>query len=169
MACQAIVVNGLAGLRSATTRDSCRHRLLEEFEPLPLQLRRQRGQPGHVAAWLREARHEASRHRVPSDRGDDRDGLGRVLGREGAGGAGREDDVRLETDKLVREDRMTFLLALRPLVPDDEILPLHVAELTEALHERRRPGRLRERATRCPDTQSSRCLRPAASWRRVAP
>ena len=133
MAFQAIVVNGLAGLSSATTRDSCRHRLLEEFEALPLQLRRQRGQPGHVAAWLREARHEAGRHRVPSDRGDDRDGLGRVLGREGAGGAGREDDVRLETDKLVREDRMTFLLALRPLVPDDEILSLHVAELTEAL------------------------------------
>ena len=56
-----------------------------------------------------------------------------MLGREGAGGASREDDVRLETDKLLREDRMTFLLSLRPLVPEDEILALHVAELTEAL------------------------------------
>ena len=58
---------------------------------------------------------------------------GRLLRREGAGGAGREDDVWLETDKLLREDRMTFLLSLRPLVPDDEILSLHVAELTETL------------------------------------
>jgi hypothetical protein len=28
---------------------------------------------------------------------------------------------------------MTFLLSLHPLVPDDKILALHVAELTEAL------------------------------------
>jgi len=56
-----------------------------------------------------------------------------VLGREGAGGAGREDDVWLEMDKLLREDRLTFLLPFSPLVPDDEILSFHVAELTEAL------------------------------------
>src|SRR5207247_10449739 len=35
--------------------------------------------------------------------------------------------------KLLREGGSTFLLALRPLVPDGEILSLHVAELTEAL------------------------------------
>ena len=51
----------------------------------------------------------------------------------GCRGAGREDDIRLETDKLLCEDCMTILLALSPLIPDDEILSLHVAELTEAL------------------------------------
>jgi hypothetical protein len=44
-----------------------------------------------------------------------------------------DDDIRLETDQLAREACMTFLLSLSPLVPDDEILSLHVAELTEAL------------------------------------
>ena len=133
MAFQAIVVNGLAGLSSATTRDSCGTACVKSSRRFPSNSAAMRGQPCHVAAWLREARYEAGCHRVPSDRGDDGDGLGRVLGREGAGGAGREDDVRLETDKLLREDRMPFLLPLRPLVPDDEILPLHVAELTETL------------------------------------
>jgi hypothetical protein len=56
-----------------------------------------------------------------------------LLGREGAGGAGREDDVRLQSNKLCDEDRITFLVSLSPLVCDDEILSLHVAELTEAL------------------------------------
>jgi hypothetical protein len=134
-------LNGLPGNRGERVgrieqRDHARqrrHRLREEFEPLPLQVRRQRGQSGHVATGLRQARHQASRHWVPSDRGDDRDGLGRVHGREGAGGAGREDDVRLQAHKLCDEARITFLVSLSPLVRDDEILSLHVAELTEAL------------------------------------
>jgi hypothetical protein len=46
-----------------------------------------------------------------------------LLGRKGAWGAGREDDVRLETDKLSREGRMTLVLSLSPLVLDDEIPP----------------------------------------------
>ncbi len=136
MACQAIAVNGLAGLRSTTTRDSCGTPCLKSSRRFPSNSAASVDSPvtsPHVAAWLREARHEASRHRIPSDRGDDRDRLGRLLGREGAGGAGREDDIRLETDKLLCEDCMTILLALSPLIPDDEILPLHVAELTEAL------------------------------------
>ena len=39
----------------------------------------------------------------------------------------------LKLNQLAREDRRTFLLSLSPLVPDDEILSLHVAKLTEAL------------------------------------
>jgi hypothetical protein len=110
-----------------------RHRLGEEFESLPLQLRRHRGQAGHIAPGSGEAHHEAGGDWVPRDGGDDGDGRRRVLGRQRAGGAGGEDDVRLETDQLLREARMAFLLALRPPVLDGEILPLHVAELPEAL------------------------------------
>lgn len=39
------------------------------------------------------------------------------LGRKGAWDPANKDDVRLETDKLSCEDRMTFLLSFSPLVP----------------------------------------------------
>jgi len=48
----------------------------------------------------------------------------------GAQCAGREDYVWLQSNKLRGEDRGTLLLSLSPLVLDDEIVPLHVAELT---------------------------------------
>src|SRR5207247_1658439 len=115
------------------------------------------------------ARHEAGRYRVPSDRGDDRDGLSRLLGCEGAGGTGREDDVRFEPDKFTGEDRMTFLLALSPLVRDDEILPLHVAELTEACTEGVHQAGFEgwRRVAQIPNRHgASGLLRRGSAWRR---
>src|SRR5882762_7608597 len=56
-----------------------------------------------------------------------------MLGRQSAGRSGRENDVWLETDKLFCEGRKPIPPSLSPGVFDDQIPPLDVAELTEAL------------------------------------
>ena len=126
---QAIVVNGLAGLSRATTRD-LRDRLLEKFEPLSLQRRRDVDSPvtlppGCARLDTRPAATGSPAIAVtigidwslawpqsPGCRGDDESGLRRTSS------AARTADVPA---------------SLGPLVPDDELLTLHVVELTKAL------------------------------------
>jgi len=111
-------------------------RLLQEFESLRFEFRPEVGEPRHVAARLGEARHDAGRHGIPEHCGDDRNCLGRLLGRQGPRRAGGDDDFRLESNKLSSEARQPFLLSLSKLVRDDEISPLHIAELTQAITKR---------------------------------
>src|SRR2546422_6228205 len=65
-----IVVKGLAGFRRTATRDSLGTTCFEDFEPFPLQLFIEGGEPRYVAARLCQARHEAGRHRISSHRRD---------------------------------------------------------------------------------------------------
>src|SRR5713101_7616576 len=130
VAFQAIVVNGLAGLSNATTRDNFGTASLKSSSRFPSNSGASVDSPvtfppGFARLDTRPAATGSPASAVTM-------GIDWVacLGRKGARGAGGEDDVWLETDKLSCEDRITFLLSLRPHVLDDEILPLHVAEPT---------------------------------------
>jgi hypothetical protein len=109
--------------------------LLQDLQSFGLQLLGEKGEPCHVAPRLREARHETARHGISSESHDNGNRCTGLLHRQDRWRAGRHDDVRLETDQLSREDWESLLVPLRPAVGDDEILPLHVPELTEAFTE----------------------------------
>ena len=134
MAFQAIAVNGLAGFRRTATRESLGTASFKSSSRFPPKFGVSADSPVTLPpGFARLARGRPPQ--VPSDR-DDRDRVGRLLGRQGAWGAGREDDVRREADQFARKGGKPLLLSLRPREIDDEIPPLHVSKLTEALAKR---------------------------------
>jgi hypothetical protein len=83
-----------------------------------------------------ETRDEASPHWVCDVDNDDRDALGRLLGRESRRVAsGGHDEVDLEPYELGREPRQAIELGLGRAPLDYEILSLYVSEFAQALTE----------------------------------
>src|SRR4030095_5298157 len=77
------------------------HKLPEGRQSLFPELLADAGQPGHVAPWLAEARHETRLDRVKTELGgDDGDRGGRSLGCERRWFAGGDDDVHLHARQL---------------------------------------------------------------------
>ncbi len=112
--------------------------LLEEFQAFAYEVGTDQGQPRDVPAGSRQAGDEARPHRIPGFRHDDGNGRGRLHGRPGRWHAGcRHDDVNRDPDQLNRERGQLVELALRITACQDEVLPLHIAQLAEPLEERR--------------------------------
>src|SRR5262245_45454455 len=87
-----------------------------------------------VAARPRETGDESGRHRISRARKDDRNLLGRSLGRLSRRHTSyRHDDVDLRTDQFGGKLEKPFGLPLRPSVLNHDGLTFHMAELAERL------------------------------------
>src|SRR5437870_2925368 len=84
---------------------------------------------------MRQARHEPILYGKRGRSEDDGEGPGRLLRRQRRGRPRRDDDVDSSADQLRGEPRQPLILARRPTVLDDEILPLDVAEFAEPSQE----------------------------------
>src|SRR6266508_6695976 len=112
-----------------------RHRLLEELQPLAIELRRQVAQARQVPSWVGQARDEPFPHRITSQYNDgDR-------ARSLLGGAGREvseghNHIDPEPDQLGRKLGKPFRLSLAIPGRDGNVLPLDIAQVAQTLLER---------------------------------
>ena len=77
-----------------------------------------------------EAGDQSVRHGITSERHDDGDRLGRLLGSGDRWHSPRNDDVHLEPDQLGREGREPLVLSLCKSVLDRHVLALHVSDLS---------------------------------------
>jgi len=119
----------------------CRERLLEDVEPLGAQLRRQHGDPGHVAARAAETRHEPGLHGIDAaERHDDRDRPGRVSRRADGARSHRDDHVDIRPNQLGGQAREPAEVALRESILERDVLPRQVAQLAHRLPEVRVPS-----------------------------
>jgi hypothetical protein len=121
-----------------------RHRLLEQFQILPDELRADGGgQPGDIAARLRQVGDEPACDWIEGPSKDDGDGLGRLLGGEGGLCVRGHDDIDVQRNQLAYERREPLELPLGGSEFDDDRLALDVTEVTQSLTEGLRQLRAR--------------------------
>src|SRR6185295_16059155 len=117
--------------------------LLEQFKLFAADLKTsQQTQPGDIPARPRQASDEPGTNRIGRRSCDDRDLACRILSGQRRCGSRRKDDVYLEMKQLASEFRKTRILFLAITVLNSDVLPVHVAEVAQAL-----PKRLGERRT----------------------
>src|ERR1700682_5989699 len=122
---------------------------------------------GHVAAWPIEAGDEAGLYRIFAAVKDDRYRGGRRHGetrRHNAAGCGN--NIDLATNQFGGEHRQLVRIAARPAILDDDVLPLDIARLAQAVAKhlpiRRVPlGRLTAEEA---DDRHCRLLRARGPW-----
>ena len=86
-----------------------------------------------VAARPREAGDDARGNSVADAHHDDGYRCGSLLGRKGSRCASGHEDVNLEPDQLGRQVGEAIKLPSAQPGLDDNVLPLHVAQITQAL------------------------------------
>src|SRR5262245_13451200 len=99
------------------------------------------GEPREVPAWAREARHQPRLHRITHE-GHNRKRAGRVFGRLSRLATQGHDDVHRQLDQLGGEGGEPIGLPRRTEF-QGEVVPLHIAQLAQALLEGLRQGRSR--------------------------
>src|SRR5437588_9919008 len=112
------------------------HHFLEQLQTFCAELRIEDRSSGNIAAWVSRAGDEPGSHGINSGRVDDRDGRGRVLGGQGRGRCDDYDDVNLQSNHLGCKLLESLHVALCIPALNDEVLPLLVPELPEALEQR---------------------------------
>ena len=121
----------------------CGHGLLQQGEALGGKPRSHRGLPGGIPPGSGEARDEPGRHRIAEREQDDRDRASCVLRSLSGWGGSYDDDVRLESQAVGGEGGKPLALAIRGEVVDGDGLPIHIAQVAQALEERLKSARLR--------------------------
>src|SRR5919106_4705163 len=109
--------------------------LLEELQPFPFDLVSHGARPCDVPTGPAEAGHELIPHGISTDRHDDGDRTGRLLGRTGPRRAHGHNDIHWEADEFGHQIRKAFKSSLRPPVLNGDVLSLTVAEFAEPLPE----------------------------------
>ena len=94
------------------------------------------GEPGDVPAGARQTGDKPGTDRIDTAGHDDRDGRGRLHGRNRDRIASGNDDVHAEPDQVCGKRGQPFHLAVGEAVLDDDILANAVAEAPQALFER---------------------------------
>jgi hypothetical protein len=94
------------------------------------------GQPRDVAAGPRQASDDPIPNRISFVRHDNGNRVRRFLGGTGYWRTGRNDNVYLETHQLGRERGEAIEFSLCISILNDNVFPLHVAELPQTLPER---------------------------------
>ena len=133
---------GLGGLQKGPVRGGgmvqedanpahLRQGLLENLEPLCIEIGQQYRQPRHVPAGPREAGHMPEANGVGMGHENDGDRAGRPPGRLGLGRGGCDDDVDLHAGQF--RCRFAHLLDRpRPSELDDQVLALDIAQIAQA-------------------------------------
>ena len=134
------------------TRDSLGTISFRSSSCLPLISGAKRRQAGNVSARLRKAGDKPRANRIIILRHDNGDCDSCFLGGAGYCRTSRDDDVHLKAHQLGCERRQTIEFSLRRSILNDDVFPLHVAELAQTLPERsmRRCVSGRRGATRNP-------------------
>src|SRR5439155_16704227 len=104
--------------------------------PLGAQPLREIREPGHVASGARQTAHQLRPDWIARADHDDGNRWRRSLKLHDRPIAEGRDDVNLETDQLGRQLRKSLETRFRRPGLDDEVLPLDVAEVAEALPKR---------------------------------
>jgi hypothetical protein len=92
-------------------------------------------QPGEVAPGPGQTRYQTPFHQVGSHGNHDGNGRGGLLGRHHGLGRGQPDDVRRELDQLGGEGRESVGVVLGMAVCEADGVPLHIAQVAQALLE----------------------------------
>jgi len=144
-----------------------RQQILEQLQPLGVQLAEEVGRAGHVLAGPREARNQSLLGGIASGRHDDGDRTRRPLGGRHAR-TGGDQHVGPQLHQLRRQIGKPRRLALRPAHVDGEVRAFDVAELAQAGAERRQLGRVfgRRGDAEEPDSYRFPRLRQRAGWQR---
>ena len=105
-----------------------RQDLLEDLQPLGVELRDEDGRAGDIPAWTREALDSPDRDGLADDPDHDGDRARGPLCGKGAGHAVSHQHVGLQPNELGGQFGKTFVLPLGPPELDDEVLALGIAE-----------------------------------------
>jgi len=124
---------------------SFRDGLLQQLDPFPFQFGTEDGEAGDVRARPDIAGDEPGIDRIAARRKDDRDGPGRPLGGERAGGARGHDHVGPVSHQFVRQLREAAVIPSRPCELEHDVLALDVAQFAERLAQRVHLGALQRR------------------------
>jgi hypothetical protein len=122
--------------RERDPRDAGRD-LLEHLQHLADDRELEKGQPGGVAAWPRQAGDEALPDRIGDRDEHDRDGAHLQGKRRQRRRGGGDDQVRFELDQLLGERPRPGRIAAIPAIVDAQVATLGPSELPERLLERR--------------------------------
>ena len=116
-------------MRSARgTRD------LDQLQPLPRRVLLHTGQPGDIAARMREARGQTGADRIVGESHHDRDRRRRLLGCERRRQRPNDDDFRTKPHQFGGEPGKALSVSIRPTALDRELL-IAVAERAQSLPE----------------------------------
>src|SRR5262245_59685432 len=107
--------------------------LLEQWKPLHLQFRCQRGEPGDVAAWPRQARYQLRRERIAGGCHDDRQLGGSLPRADRSGRAPGHDGINAKPDQFLRDAHMLFGVALGPAIFQPQVASLNIAQFAKTL------------------------------------
>lgn len=133
------VVVFLAG-QIGDARNAGQH-LSQELQALALEFRPDsQREPRDVAAGSREALNDPLAHWVAAGCHDDGDAGGHRLGRQRQRATDRQDHVRVETDELRDDVAESLGPSVGRSALQDEVLPFHIAEGSQALQQRSGPG-----------------------------
>jgi hypothetical protein len=89
-----------------------------------------------MAARPRKARNETHLHRILADAKDDRDRRGRSFGRKRGSIGERDDHGHATADEIGHERRQSIVLAIQPVVLNDDVLALDVPGVAKGFAER---------------------------------
>src|ERR1700737_2901331 len=113
------------------------HSILKSLHPLGGQILRDVRHTGQVAARVRQTLGEPGADWIGYDYEDNRNRVGRLLGRTSGGQNGRHDDIHFQTDKLLGEGREAVVLLMSISVLEQNRLPFNVSQGFEAFDKRR--------------------------------
>jgi hypothetical protein len=112
-----------------------RQQLLQQLEPLCVDLGRHRGRPRDVPSGAGDARDDPGGDGIADRSHDDREGSRSLFRGESGRCASRNNDVDLETDRLRDKRWVAIIATLCPSVLDHDVLALDVAEIAQFLAE----------------------------------
>src|SRR5262249_16142695 len=125
-----------------------RYCLLKYFQPLTAERGFVHCKTGSVAAWPREARHEAAADRIGNSRENNGNGSRLLQQRRSGGGVMRENKVGLQCDELLRIPSHRLRVEPGPANFYPNIVAVHPSELLKPLGEYRHVGLIRRVALR---------------------
>jgi len=96
-------------------------------------------QAGHIAARPAKTANEAAADRVRRRREHDRDDRCRLLKRDDGFCSGRDNDIDLEPNELIRYLGEAFGVSLGPTILDHDGATLDPTEFAQPLHKSRNP------------------------------
>jgi hypothetical protein len=124
--------------------------LMQQLKPLRGQSAAEKAHTGRVPSRTVQSGNKSRLDRIDGGAEDNRNGRGRGLRRKGRRRAGCRNDRHPTPHQSLRQRRRAIVLAVRPLIFDDDVSALDIADVIEALAKRIRKGRI---ARACPARQ----------------
>src|SRR5262249_18626876 len=108
------------------------NQLLQQFQPLRLELSSERGESRDICGWTRQTCHDTALNGVADGAHHNGNGCGGLLRGEHGLGPPSENDVYFEADQIVRQLRKSLIVPPGVAVLETHVLALDIAEITES-------------------------------------